>query len=62
MLKERLDIVKLSIQGDKYEAVRRLHGFDSLICVAPQLKASPPQWQEDASFLLKKMLIGCEGK
>ena len=50
------------MQCDKFETSRRSFGFDSLVGVTPILRASPPQWQEETGFLLKKMLCGYEGK
>ena len=61
-LKNRLEIVKLSLLADKFESVKRSYGLDSLLRSSNILTASEPMWQEDVVWLLKKMLSGSGAK
>lgn len=55
LIRERVEIVKLSLREDKFEQLRRLYCLDTLSHV-PQLGTSLPLWQEDAGLLLRKSL------
>ena len=60
-LKNRLDMVKLSMQVDKFECLKREYGLDSLISLGLETSVEP-LWQEDTMLLLKKMLSSSQAK
>ena len=60
-LKDRMEVVKLSLQADKFQQLKRSYGLDSLLSIGvPGM--SEPMWQEDTVLLLKKMLGGSQAK
>lgn len=60
-LRDRVDMVKLCLQVDRFEQLKRAYGIDNLLSSSLNLACvAPPQWQEDTALLLKKMLHGAQ--
>ena len=60
-LKDRLEMVRLCLQADRFAELKRTYGLDTLLSIN-SLEINEPLWQEDTAFLIRKTLSGQEGK